>query len=230
MSSTVADLHPKTLEGAKGQLAEIYGSALVLNTYLKIALLLVSLLAIGLLALNFRTQTKYASVKPLIIRIDDVGRAQAVTYDAASTYQPRAPELRYFLTRFIVSHFSRVRATLQHDFPESLFFLEPGLLDSTVNQLQQTQVLETFVKNAAAEEIEVNVRNVTLSELSTPPYKAAVDFDQQFYTAGTRMSRRRETYVASIDFIISDTVPASFIPVNPLGLQIIRFHVDQAFQ
>ena len=52
---TVADLNPKTLENAKRQFVELYGSALVMNTYLKIALVLVSLVALGLLALNFHT-------------------------------------------------------------------------------------------------------------------------------------------------------------------------------
>ena len=48
MSATVGDLNPKTLENAKRQFVELYGSALVLNTYLKIALVLVSLVAVGL--------------------------------------------------------------------------------------------------------------------------------------------------------------------------------------
>ena len=72
MDTTVADLHPKTLENAKRQFVELYGSALVMNTYLKIALLLVSLLALGLLALNFHTVSKYARVRPLVVRIDGV--------------------------------------------------------------------------------------------------------------------------------------------------------------
>ncbi len=55
MSATVGDLNPKTLENAKRQFVELYGSALVLNTYLKIALVLVSLVALGLLGLNFHT-------------------------------------------------------------------------------------------------------------------------------------------------------------------------------
>jgi hypothetical protein len=38
MDRTVADLPPKTLENAKRQFVELYGSALVMNTYLKIAL------------------------------------------------------------------------------------------------------------------------------------------------------------------------------------------------
>src|SRR5438552_371709 len=126
MSATVADLNPKTLESAKRQFVELYGSALVLNTYLKVALLLMSLLALGLLALNFRTQAKYATLKPLVVRIDDVGRAEAVQYDAGS-YHPQPPELRYFLTQFVVKHFSRLRATVQREYSDSLFFLDPTL-------------------------------------------------------------------------------------------------------
>ena len=90
MERAVADINPKTLENAKRQFVELYGSALVMNTYLKIALVLVSVVALGLLALNFHTAAKYAHVKPLVIRIDDVGRAEAVQYDA-TTYQPEAP-------------------------------------------------------------------------------------------------------------------------------------------
>src|SRR5918998_6981293 len=117
MNATVGDINPKTLENAKRQFVELYGSALVLNTYLKIALVLVSLIALGLLALNFHTAARYSQVKPLVIRIDEVGRAEAVAYDA-SQYRPQPPELRYFLTQFIVKHFSRVRATVQREYPD----------------------------------------------------------------------------------------------------------------
>jgi type IV secretion system protein VirB5 len=230
MLSTVADLPVKSLQGAQRQFAEVYGSALVLNTYLKLALLVVGLVALGLVGLNFKTQAAASHVKPLVIRIDDVGRAVALSYDAATTYHPQPPELRYFLTQFIVKHFSRVRATLQRDFPESLFFLEPALLESTMNSVNQNQVLETFMGRAAGDEIEIEVKNVSLSELNKTPYKAAVDFEQKFYTTGTRTLRKRETYVAQLDFVLHDSVPASFVPVNPLGLQITYFRVDQAFQ
>ena len=70
------------LEDAKRQYVELFGSALVLNTYLKIALLCMSAVAFALVLLNVRTQNRYANVKPLVIRIDEIGRAQAVQYDA----------------------------------------------------------------------------------------------------------------------------------------------------
>src|SRR3989442_7853605 len=228
MSATVADLNPKTLETAKRQFVELYGSALVMNTYLKIAVLLVSLLALGLLALNFRTQAKYANVKPLVIRIDDVGRAEAVSYDA-TTYRPQAPELRYFLTRFVVTHFSRLRATVQRDYPDSLFFLAPALADATIATNDHTREIELFLTNPSADDVDVSVKNVTLTELTIPPYRAAIDFDKSYYSRGTRQERRHETYIAQVQFTLRDAVPNSFIRVNPIGMQITNFRVDQAF-
>jgi type IV secretion system protein VirB5 len=229
MSASVADLNPKTIENAKRQFVELYGGPLLLNRYLKIAVVLTTLLAVGLLALNFRTQAQYANVKPLVIRIDDVGRAEAVAYDA-TTYRPQAPELRYFLTRFVVTHFSRLRATLQRDYPDSLFFLTPALAAATIASNDQTRVLELFLTNPSADDVDVTVKNVTLTELSAPPYRAAVDFEKTYYGPGTRQERKRETYVAQIEFTLREAVPNAFIRVNPLGVQITNFRVDQAFQ
>ena len=229
MSATVADLQPKTLENAKRQFVELYGSALVMNTYLKIALVLVSLIALGLLALNFHTASKYSEVKPLVVRIDEVGRAEAVQYDATA-YQPQPPELRYFLSQFVVKHFSRIRATVQREYPDSLFFLEPALADATIAHNDQSRALEEFLTTSSADEVDVVVQNVSLSELTTPPYKAAVTFQKVFYTPGTRSERARQTYIAQVDFVIRGHVPNEFIRVNPLGLQVAYFRVDQAFE
>src|SRR2546422_1092985 len=195
MSATVADVNPKTLENAKRQFVELYGSALVMNTYLKIALVLVSLVAVGLLGLNFHTVARYSQVKPLVVRIDQVGRAEAVQYDAAD-YQPQPPELRYFLTQFIVKHFSRIRATVQREYPDSLLFLEPGLADATIAQNEQSRAIETFLTNPSTDEVDIAVQNVSFSEVAKPPYKASVSFQKVLYTPGTRAERAREPYVA----------------------------------
>jgi type IV secretory pathway TrbF-like protein len=228
MEPVVADLNPKTLENAKRQFVEVYGSAVVTNTYLRVAVVLVAALAVGLLVLNVRTQVRYANVKPLVIRIDDVGRAEAVAYDA-STYRPQAPELRYFLTRFIVTHFSRLRATIQREYPDSLFFLTPGLADATIAHNDETRMIQTFLTNAD-DEIDVDVKNVALAELTAPPYKASVDFEKKYYAVGTRQERKRERYVAHLDFLVRDGVPNAFIRINPLGIQVTYFRVDQAFE
>ena len=229
MRAPVGDVNPKTLENAKRQFVEVYGSALVLNTYLKIALVLVSLVALGLIGLNVYTAGRYADVRPLVVRIDEVGRAEAVAYDA-SRYQPQPPELRYFLTQFIVKHFGRIRATVQREYPESLLFLEPSLADATISQNERSRAIEAFVTNPSADEIEIIVQNVSLSELTTTPFKAAINFQKVFYSPGTRQERSRETYVAHVDLALRDRVPNAFVRVNPLGLQVSYFRVDQAFE
>jgi type IV secretory pathway TrbF-like protein len=227
-AAVVGDLNPRRLEDAKRQFVELYGSALVTNTYLRIALALVSLLALGLLILNFRTQATYANVKPLVVRIDEVGRAEAVQYDASS-YRPQAPELRYFLTQFVVKHFSRIKATVQREYPDSLFFLDNALSDATIAQNDQSRAIETFL-TSPSDEIDIVVQNVSLTELAKPPYKASVTFQKVFYTPGTRAERERQTHVAQIDFLMREHVPNEFVRVNPLGVQITYFRVDQAFE
>ena len=55
-------------------------------------------------------------------------------------------------------------------------------------------------------------------------------FQKVFYTPGTRTERTRETDIAQISFTLRDRVPNGFVRVNPLGLQISYFRVDQAFE
>lgn len=229
MAANVADVSPKTLESAKHQFVELYGSALVMNTYLKIALVLMSLVALGLTALNFHTASKYATVKPLVVRIDDIGRAEAVQYDATA-YHPQAPELRYFLTQFVVKYFSRIHATVQQEYPDSLLFLDPALATATIAQDEQGRAIEKFLTDPSQDEVDVAVRNVSLSELTKAPFKAAVTFEKVFLTPGARTEHARRTYVAQVDFVMRAQVPNEFVPVNPLGLQITYFRVDQAFE
>ena len=229
-STTAPPYQLPPIEDAKRQYVELFGSALVMNTYLKIALLCVSVIALGLLLLNFRTQSKYANVKPLVIRIDEVGRAQAVQYDTL-TYAPQgqAPELKYFLVQFVTKHFARVRATVKQQYAESLYFLDAPLADATIAQDQREHMIDGFL-TGTADETEIQVRNVTLDDLKTAPYKAVVEFDKASIGYGNRQERNRDTYVAQITFVLRGQVQNAAIPVNPLGLTITYFRVDQAFK
>ena len=183
-----------------------------MNTYLKIALLGVSLVAVGLLVLNFRTIKKYESLKPLVIRIDDIGRAQAVQYDTL-TYQPQgqAPELKYFLTQFVTQHFARMRATVKERYAQSLYFLDAALADATIAQNQRAQTIETFLAGNG-DEIEIQVKNVTLDELKAAPYKATVDFEKVYYGQGGRQEKKRETFVAQIKQYVA--LPGRLVPLR----------------
>lgn len=206
---------------------EQYGSALVMNTYLKAALLCLALVAVGLVVLNVHTQRTFRNFKPLVIRIDDVGRASAISYDRL-TYTPQAAELKYFLVQFVTNHYGRMRATVRQQYAESLYFLDGRLADATMEANKKSGVIERFL-TSGAEEIEVRVKNVTLEDLRQAPYKATIDFEQIHLAPATRVEFRRDTHVAHVVFVLKDTVDNARIPINPLGLTITYFRDDQAF-
>jgi type IV secretion system protein VirB5 len=206
---------------------EAYGSTLVMNTYLKAALLALSLVTLGLIVLNLRTQRALLEFKPLVIRIDEVGRATAVSY-ASLTYTPQAPELKYFLVQFVTKHYSRIKATVRQQYGESLYFLEGRLADATIEANKKAGVIERFLAGAG-DEIDVRVRNVALEDLRQPPFRASIEFEKVYLSAATRAELRRETYIAHVVFVIRDRVDNARIPINPLGLTITYFRDDQAF-
>ena len=63
-----------TFNAAKQLYAEQFGDAIVTNTYLKIALLVMAVVAAGLIYLNIKTVRMVENFKPLVIRINDIGR------------------------------------------------------------------------------------------------------------------------------------------------------------
>jgi type IV secretory pathway TrbF-like protein len=212
---------------ARPRYVEHYGSTLVMNRYLKVALLCLSLVTVALVGLTIATQRTYAHVKPLVIRIDDVGHATAVTYDSL-TYTPQAPELKYFLVQFITKHYSRMRATVRQQYAESLYFLDGRLADATMDANKKSGVIERFLASGG-EEIDIRVKNVTLEDLRQPPYRATVEFDQVHLAPVTRAELRRDTFVAHVVFVLRDQIDNARIPINPLGLTITYFREDQAF-
>ena len=229
MTDQILTLPPTGYEygEARRRYVEQYGSTLVMNTYLKVALLCLSLVIVGLIVLNLRTQRTFQNFRPLVIRIDEVGRAAAVTY-ATLTYTPQAPELKYFLVQFVTKHYSRMRATVRQQYAESLYFLDGRLADATIEVSKKSGTIERFL-TAGTEEIDVHVKNVTLEDLRQPPFRATVDFDKVYLSPATRAEVRRETYVAHVAFVMDDHVDNARIPINPLGLTITYFREDQAF-
>src|SRR5579871_4799946 len=99
MSEPVA-ISEKEFAAAKRQYVELYGSVAVLNTYLKIAVLALCAVVIALAALDVKTYNAFHHLQPLVIRINQVGRAEAINYGSLE-YQPQEAELKYFLVQFV---------------------------------------------------------------------------------------------------------------------------------
>jgi type IV secretion system protein VirB5 len=218
----------KDFAAARRQFVEIYGSTAVMNTYLKIAVLCLCFVCI---LLTFAVITAYESarqVKPLVVRINEVGHAEAVSYSSFE-YHPQEAEIKYFLIQFVQGRYSRVRANVQESYARSLFFLDGKLANALIEVDKKAKTIEQFLANPS-EEIEVRVTNVSIEDLRAPPYKATVDFEKVYYASADHSETKREKYVAHVVFTIRDRVPNAMIPVNPLGLIITYFREDQAFQ
>jgi type IV secretory pathway TrbF-like protein len=229
MSATQWMLPPaKDFSAGQRQYVEQFGSVLVTNTYLKIAVLTLCMVCLGLVILNMKTFHAFRDLKPLVIRINDVGRAEAVRYDTLE-YRPQEAEIKYFLIDFVQRHYGRMRATVRENYARSLYFLDGRLADTLIEANKKSKALETFLAGSS-EEVDVHVSNVSIEDLRSAPYRATVDFEKIYYGAADHTETKREKYIANFVFLVKDHVPNALVPVNPLGLTITYFREDQAFQ
>jgi type IV secretory pathway TrbF-like protein len=206
-----------------------FGNALVTNTYLKVALTLVSLIALGLLLLNFKTEEVVRNFKPLVIRIDEIGRAEALAYQNFQ-YRPQEREVKYFLSQFCVLHYSRNRLTLKDTFSRSLYFLDGRLANTILDSMKRTKLMETYMSDANLPDVELEIKNVVLEEIQNPPYKAKVDMNKLFVSRTDRSVLKQELSTISFVYSFKERVENQLIPINPLGLSITYFREDQAFK
>ena len=219
----------RTFHDAKRLYLEQYGDPMVTNTYLKIALALVSLVAVGLVLVDLRTLRTFHDFRPLVIRIDDVGRAEAVNYHNLE-YQPQDAEAKYFLSQFSTLYYRRNRYTIQNDFSKALYFLDGKLADGILDAYRKNDVLRKFLTDAASPEVDVDIKKVALEEMQNPPFRARVDFYLVYYSPSDHSELKRDLYTANFVFVFRTRVANELIPINPLGLTITYFREDQAFK
>jgi len=217
-----------SFQDAKRLYLEQYGDPMVTNTYLKIALVLVSLVAIGLALVDLRTVRTYENFRPLVIRIDDLGRAEAINYHNFE-YKPQDAEAKYFLSQFCGLYYRRNRYTIQNDFAKALYFLDGKLADGILDAYRKDDIIKKFLTNTGLPEIDVEVKQVALEEMQ-PPYKARVDFYMVYYSPSDHSEIKRDLYTANFVFLFKTRVPNELIPINPLGLAITYFREDEAFK
>jgi type IV secretory pathway TrbF-like protein len=221
--------HDEAFHNAKRLYLESYGDPMVTNTYLKIALALLAVVCVALALIDLRTIRTFENFKPLVIRIDDLGRAEAINYHNFE-YKPQDAEAKYFLSQFTKLYYRRNRYTIHDDFAESLYFLDGKLANGILDAYRKDDIARKFLTNSSASEIDVDVKKVALEQLQTPPFRARVDFYLVYYAPADHSELKRDLYTANFVFIFQSHVPNQLIPINPLGLTISYFREDQAFQ
>ena len=218
-----------TFNAAKQLYAEQFGDAIVTNTYLKIALLAMALVSAGLIYANVRTVRMVQNFKPLVIRINDIGRAEAVKYDTLG-YKPEDAEVKYFLSDFCQLYYGRNRYTIRDNFKRSLLFMEAQLANSVAEAYRKKHTIDGYLQDSSAPDIDIEVGKVSIEDLRSAPYKATVDFYEIAYSPGEHVETKRKLYTAHFVFLFRDSVPNELIQVNPLGVAITYFREDEAFQ
>ena len=214
---------------AKRLYLEQYGDPMVTNTYLKIALVLLAFVAVALGLIDMRTIRTFQNFRPLVIRIDQLGRAEALSY-ANFEYKPQDAEAKYFLSQFCALYYRRNRYTMNDDFSKSLYFLDGKLASDIIDAYKKNGVIKSFLTDPSQPEIDIEVKNVALEGMQTSPYKARVDFDMVYYSAADHSELKRTLYTANFVFVFKTNVPNELIPINPLGLAITYFREDEAFK
>jgi type IV secretory pathway TrbF-like protein len=222
------EMAPPEMTRAAERYLEQYGDPMVMNTYLKVAVLALSAVAVALTGLVFKGQQALASARPLIIRIDNVGRAEAIDYRDFQ-YRPQEAENKYYLGRWTELYFSRNRFTLVRDQTASLYFLNSDVQRDVIEQERKAQTIPTYLKDSGLPYVTILVKNVILDDLKMSPYSARVEFERIYTNPQDMHELKREQLTASVTYVFHDSVHNQQLAVNPLGLTIIRFRVDQAF-
>jgi type IV secretory pathway TrbF-like protein len=208
---------------------EQYGDPLVMNTYLKVTILVLAAVCIALAALVWHSHRALANMRPLIIRINDVGRADAIDYRNFQ-YRPQEAENKYYLTRWAELYFSRNRFTIERDQTNALYFLNGDVQRAVIDQERKDNTIANYTKDGSLPFVDVEVKNVILDDLRQSPYSARIEFEKVFTNPSDHSELKREQWTASVTYVFRDTVKNNELAVDPLGLTIVRFRADQAFE
>ena len=173
------------------------------------------------------------------IRIDEVGRAQAIQYTDLN-YSPREGEVRTYLTDWANYRFTINRETVATKYPLNYYFLSQPLASQMMTEDNGNHYVSQ-VLSGQTEQSDVQVQNVTITSMSEEMVSGArlskgtalISLDRLY---STRYSHepRTEHWVLSVTYYLnpkqvsdlSRTYP-QFETINPLGLTITEFHENR---
>ena len=160
------------------------------------------------------------------IRIDEMGRAQAIAYTDLN-YSPREGEVRTYLTDWANYRYTINRETIGSKYPLNYYFLSQNLASQLMTDDNQNHLVSQ-VMGGQIEQSDVEVKNATIARGT-----ALVTIDK-LYSARNSREPRREHWVLSVTYYlnpkqVSDQAKIfpQFETINPLGLTITEFHENR---
>ncbi|WP_353063144.1 type IV secretion system protein [Tunturibacter psychrotolerans] len=173
------------------------------------------------------------------IRIDEMGRAQAIAYSDLN-YSPREGEVRTYLTDWANYRYTISRDTVAKKYPLNYYFLSQTL----ASQLMTDDNANHFVSQVVGGQIEqsdVEVKNVTITSMSEETVQGAriargnalITLDK-LYSPHNSREPRTEHWAMTVTYYlnpkqVSDQAKIfpQFETINPLGLTVTEFHENR---
>lgn len=196
------------------------------------SVVLVASLGMNLLLANRPTINRY-------IRIDEMGRAQAIQYSDLN-YSPREGEVRTYLNDWANYRYTINRDVVAKKYPLNYYFLSQPLASRLMADDNQNHLVSQ-VTAGQIESSDVQVQNVTITSMSEEMVQGAkiargtalmaVD---RFYSTQHSHEPRTEHCLVSITYYLNpkqvseqSRVYAQYEFINPLGLTITEFHENR---
>jgi len=162
--------------------------------------------------------------QPLFVRVDELGRAEVVDYEALSfDKNPVSPVSKFFLARFLRDHFERRRGGVREAWTRSLYFLSQELARAS-NEADAAGVAAVIAGQAP--EIELEDLSLRIAPSQLAPYSASATYTLIYRRRGEEIYR--ELWSAELRFHFLDHVPSEYVLVNPIGLSISYLRADRA--
>ena len=162
--------------------------------------------------------------QPLFVRVDELGRAEVVDYQALQfDKNPVSPVTKFFLARFLRDHYERRRGGVREAWTRSLYFLTRELA-----QTSSASDSENIAAVIAGQSAEIQMQDLTLriSPSEQPPFTATATYTLIYRRRGTELGR--ELWSTELRFHFLDSVPTEYVLVNPIGLSVSYLRADRA--
>lgn len=216
---------------------EVYASHYAERKAYRLILTCGTVLLVGSMWLNFSLARR-----PLVdryIRIDELGRAQAIQYSDLN-YSPREGEIRTYLTDWANYRYTISRDTVAKKYPLNYYFLSGNLASQLMNDDNQNHLVSQ-VAGGQIEQSDVEVKNVTITSMSQETVQGALmargtallALDKRYSPAHSR-EPRTEHWMLSLTYYLNPkqvSDQAKIYPqyefINPLGLTITEFHENR---
>lgn len=216
---------------------EVYASHYAERKFSRFVIGTETILLLGAFGLIF--SLAHRPIANRYIRIDEMGRAQAIAYTDLN-YSPREGEVRTYLTDWANYRYTINRETVGKKYPLNYYFLSQALATQMMTQDNQNHLVSQVI-GGQVEQSEVEVKNVTITSMSEETVQDAniargtslVTIDKLYSPRNSR-EPRTEHWVLSVTYYlnpkqVSDQarIFPQFEMINPLGLTITEFHENR---